>query len=253
MIAGNTPWDEPTEHSYEFSRYVAGSFIDDDPWKKIPAPLFSLITGLLTINPQDRMTLADAFQHPWALTQSQLASQGPVVLAEKLMQSLRDAGDLDMVDINIQSESTTPRDEDEIMLSATRGSQFTQSLMLFSQTQGGTRYTPNLTRFWGSIEPPELLSAIESALEGQGVHAVRAGNGPYNELRSRIGGLDHRRVRFKGWVSVETFSTTDRSVRSFCNMQRDEGDPISWRRVFKAVVKSQQVTQYVVRRGAGVP
>jgi hypothetical protein len=82
----DTPWDEPTEHSYEFSRYVAGSFIDDDPWNRIPAPLFcsssipipspsslthpwlALITGLLTINPRDRMTLADAFQHPWALT-----------------------------------------------------------------------------------------------------------------------------------------------------------------------------------------
>lgn len=32
------------------------------------APWLALITGLLTINPQDRMTLADAFQHPWALT-----------------------------------------------------------------------------------------------------------------------------------------------------------------------------------------
>lgn len=82
----DTPWDEPTERSYEFGRYVAGSFIDDAPWNRIPAPVFcssstlmpflsslthpwvALITGLLTINPQDRMTLADAFQHPWALT-----------------------------------------------------------------------------------------------------------------------------------------------------------------------------------------
>lgn len=31
-------------------------------------PWLALITGLLTINPQDRMTLADAFQHPWVLT-----------------------------------------------------------------------------------------------------------------------------------------------------------------------------------------
>lgn len=66
------------------------------------------------------------------------------------------------------------------------------------------------------------MSAIQSALEAQGVRAVRAGNGPYNELRFRIGGLDHRRVPFKGWVTIETSSTTDRSVRSFCNMQRDE-------------------------------
>lgn len=81
----DTPWDEPTERSYEFSRYVAGSFIDDAPWSQIPAPVFcsssvfipfltslthpwvALITGLLTINPQDRMTLANAAQHPWVV------------------------------------------------------------------------------------------------------------------------------------------------------------------------------------------
>ncbi|KAI0288298.1 CAMK/CAMKL/CHK1 protein kinase [Russula brevipes] len=267
MIAGNTPWDEPTRRSYEFSRYLSGSFIDDAPWNRMPAPVFSLITGLLTVNPRDRMTLTDAFQHPWVLTQSQLASQGPVVLADKLTQSLRDTGDLDLVEIDMQSlshyqsyrESPIPRDDDQIMLSATRGSQFTQSLMLFvrpiplpeaciiiSQTQGGTRYTPHLTRFWASIAPPELLVAIESALEVQKVRSVPAVNGPNGELRCRIGGFDHRRVQYKGWVIIEPFAKAD--VRSFCVMQRDEGDPISWRRMFKATVQSQQLTQFVVRQ-----
>ena len=35
--------------------------------------------------------------------QSQLASQGPVALAERLTQSLRNTGDLDLVDIDLQS------------------------------------------------------------------------------------------------------------------------------------------------------
>ncbi|KAH9994618.1 CAMK/CAMKL/CHK1 protein kinase [Russula vinacea] len=253
MVAGNTPWDEPTARSYEFGRYVSGSFIDDAPWNRMPASVFSLITGLLTVNPQDRMTLADAFQHPWVLTQSQLASQGPVALAEKLTHSLRDTGDLDLVEIDLQSESSTPRDDDQIMLSATRGSQFTQSLMLFSQTQGGTRYTPHLTRFWASISPPELLVAIENALQVQNVRAVRAVNGPSGELRCRIGGIDHRRVPYKGWVIIEPFGTADGSVQSFCMMQRDEGDPISWRRMFKANVQSPQLAQYILRRRVSGP
>jgi len=134
------------------------------------------------------------------------------------------------------------------MLSATRGSQFTQSLMLFSQTQGGTRYTPHLTRFWASISPLELLAAIENALQVQGVRVKRAADGPNGELRCRIGALDHRRVPFKGWVIAEPFSTADGSVRSFCIMQRDEGDPLSWRRMFKGVVQSQQLAPYVLRR-----
>lgn len=251
MVAGNTPWDEPTARSREFGRYVSGAFIDDAPWNRIPASIFSLITGLLAVDPQDRLTLAGAFQHPWVLTQSQLASQGPQALAEKLTESLRNTGDLDLVEIDLQSRSLAPpRDDDQIMLSATRGSQFTQSLMLFSQTQGGTRYTPHLTRFWASIAPLELLATIESALQMQGVRTKRAADGPDGELRWRIGALDHRRVPFKGWVIAEPFSMADGSVGSFCIMQRDEGDPLSWRRMFKGTVQSQQLAQYVLRRGA---
>jgi hypothetical protein len=40
---------------------------------------------------------------PHVYRQSQLASQGPVVLADKLTQSLRDTGDLDLVEIDMQS------------------------------------------------------------------------------------------------------------------------------------------------------
>ncbi|KAI0247400.1 CAMK/CAMKL/CHK1 protein kinase [Lactifluus subvellereus] len=248
MIVGNTPWDEPTARSYEYSRYTSGAFIDDAPWDRIPAPVFSLITGLLTVDPQDRMTLVDAFQHPWAFTQSQLASQGPVALAEKLTQYLRNTGDLDLVEIDMESESPLPRDDDQVMLSATRGSQFTQSLMLFSQTQGGTRYTPHLTRFWASIPPPELITAIERALERLSVRTVRSVDGPNGELRCRIGALDARRQPFKGWAIVEPFATADGSVWSFCVMQRDEGDPLSWRRMFKTTVQSQELAPYVLRR-----
>ena len=39
--------------------------------------------------------------------QSQLASQGPVALAEKLTESLRNTGDLDLVEIDLQSYVVT--------------------------------------------------------------------------------------------------------------------------------------------------
>lgn len=94
--------------------------------------------------------------------------------------------------------------------------------LLQSQTQGGTRYTPHLTRFWASISPPELIVAIERALGGLSVRVVRAVNGPNGELRCRIGGLDARRVPYKGWATVEPSAMADGTVRSFCIMQRDE-------------------------------
>ena len=51
-------------------------------------------------------------------------------LAECLSQSLRDNGDLDLAAPNLNA-SAMNEDEDEIMLSATHQSQFTQSLLLF--------------------------------------------------------------------------------------------------------------------------
>jgi hypothetical protein len=44
-----------------------------------------------------------------AYRQSQLASQGPVALAEKLTQSLRDTGDLELVQMDLQSYVVTSR------------------------------------------------------------------------------------------------------------------------------------------------
>jgi serine/threonine-protein kinase Chk1 len=41
------------------------------------------------------------------------------------------------------------------------------------------------------------------------------------QLRLRIGGMDKRRVRFKGWVTVENFVYSD-AEGSFVVMQRDE-------------------------------
>jgi hypothetical protein len=84
------------------------------------------------------------------------------------------------------------------MLSATRGSQFThRSCSSFvhptflkltsqpfpittpqSQTQGGTRYIPHLTRFWASLAPLELLVAIGNALQVQGVCVERVADEP---------------------------------------------------------------------------
>ncbi|KAF8729237.1 hypothetical protein AX14_006312 [Amanita brunnescens Koide BX004] len=35
LLAGNTPWDEPTKRSPEFRRYLSGEFVIDAPWNRI--------------------------------------------------------------------------------------------------------------------------------------------------------------------------------------------------------------------------
>ncbi|KAG6834889.1 hypothetical protein H0H93_006615, partial [Arthromyces matolae] len=209
MLAGNTPWDEPTSRSPEFTRYVAGTIYEEKPWSKFSA---------------------EALCEP-----SQLASQSASVLAERLTEQLRANGDLDLAAPNLSdTRRTTDEDGDEEMYSASQAeaapprSQFTQTLMLFSQTQSGTRYESVLTRFYASLGHTLLFPIIQEALETLNVKCKVAPSinqeGNQDELsrslRLRIGGYDARKVVFKGWVEVERFSYRG-IVGSYVVMSRD--------------------------------
>ncbi|TRM62534.1 kinase-like domain-containing protein [Schizophyllum amplum] len=244
MLAGNTPWDEPTQNSREFSLYVSGEIYDEAPWDRFGPNVLSLIRGLLEIDPHKRMTLADAWSHPWCMRTSQLASQGPAVLADRITQSLRDTGDLELAapDFSRQQEM----DVDVDMPSATHQSQFTQSLMLFSQTQSGARYTPHLTRFYANVPPTHLMPLVQQTLHANNVQC----KGPFVEgesLRLRIAGYDLRKQLFKGWVDIEAFHYRG-AEGSFCVMQRDTGNPISWRQLWKHLISDEHINPYVLRK-----
>ncbi|KAA1472368.1 CAMK/CAMKL/CHK1 protein kinase [Dentipellis sp. KUC8613] len=252
MLAGNTPWDEPTSRSYEYRRYLSKEIFDDEPWNRIGSGCLSIIIRLLDIDPTTRMSLQEARGHPWVIRPSQLVNRGPEALAEQLTQQIRDSGDLAIA--NPTLGSPTKQNEDDPMFSATHGSQFTQKLLLFSQTQHGTRYNPALTRFYASVPPSKLLPLIGQALDTLGIKyklgASSGGNGrDSGKLVCRVGGVDNRKVMFKGWVEIEPFSDANRASQdSFCVMKRDEGDPMSWRRLWKALVCSPEVDPYVLRK-----
>ncbi|KAF8992327.1 kinase-like domain-containing protein [Cyathus striatus] len=242
LIAGNTPWDQPTLHSPEFCYYVSGSIFHDDPWNRTSeTALSSLVFIARPFLPRTiHLSLLTYDTRP-----SQLANQ-PRALADKLTASLRANGNLGLAAPDLSQSSEKDDDGDTIMHSATRGSQFTQTLMLFSQTQSGTRYTPHLTRFYASLGPTLLISLIKETLELMGVSR----KGPEEDgqkIRLRIGGWDARRVQFKGWVWVERFSY--REVEgSFCVFARDVGNPISWRKIWKSVILSPIVEPHVLRK-----
>ncbi|KAF7344003.1 Protein kinase domain-containing protein [Mycena venus] len=235
MLAGNTPWDEPTQHSPEFSRYLSGEIFQEEPWNRFNSEALSLLQGLLTIDPRERFTLEDAFQHSWCIRPSQLAKQGAASLAQALTESLRTAGDMDLASPDFNQKSPSD-DEDEPMLSAAHNTQFTQTLMLFSQTQSGTRYTPHLTRFYASLPPAHILPPHP-----------RSSPSLSSPLRLRIGGHDARKEVFRGWVEVEQFEYHG-DHGSFCVMQKDSGNPISWRQLWRALIQSPGVEPYVLRK-----
>ncbi|KAI6028948.1 hypothetical protein EDC04DRAFT_147941 [Pisolithus marmoratus] len=202
----------------------------------------SPIRGLLMIEPSNRMTLPDVYAHSWCMRPSQLASRGVQALAEQLTQPLRDSGDLTFVDAAVPDSGGG--DDDAIMLSAQ--SQFTQTLLLFSQTQRGRRYTPHLTRFYARQSPDLLLESITASLNSMGVQHKLAPD-TEGQVHLRVAGRDARKQTFKGWIDLEQY-TYDGCSASFYIMRRDVGCPISWRRFWKELIKSPAVWDHVLKK-----
>ncbi|KAF9030295.1 Pkinase-domain-containing protein [Hymenopellis radicata] len=245
LLAGNTPWDEPTRHSPEFVRYVSGQIFGDTPWCTFQGHTLSLLTGMLNVDPSQRMTISDIAVHPWCMRPSQLAASGPTVLADKLTEGLRANGDLELASPDFGQAMDT--DGDQMMFSAGHSSQFTQSLMLFSQTQSGSRYTPHLTRFYAGVPPALLINLVQESLTSMGFKTKAAPQTSESQYRLRVGGFDRRKEAFKGWVDVEGFVYRG-SEGSFCVMKRDVGNPISWRLLWKALIQSPAVGPHVLRK-----
>ncbi|THU82836.1 CAMK CAMKL CHK1 protein kinase [Dendrothele bispora CBS 962.96] len=254
LLAGNTPWDEPTSRSPEWNAYIAGEIFDEDPWNRFNQDALSLLCALLTVSPSKRINISQAKAHPWCMRPSQLVRNSVTELADKLTEGLRVCGDLGVA----VGAGMVDQDGDVEMGDAQTGagtyhqSQFTQSLMLFSQTQNGTRYTPHLTRFYSSLPPAQLYTRIKDALEAMGAK-VKDSNilGSGSALKLRVGGHDRRKMIFKGWVELEDFSFERKGNKvegSFCLMQRDVGNPISWRQLWKALIKSEGVEPFVLRK-----
>ncbi|KAJ5898816.1 hypothetical protein N7495_003560 [Penicillium taxi] len=94
LLAGNTPWDSPTNDSYEFHEYIAtNARTTDELWQKLPASTLSLLRGMLTIDPKGRFSLEDVRRHPWYTRSNKyLSSDGklrdPINLATSMFESL---------------------------------------------------------------------------------------------------------------------------------------------------------------------
>ena len=85
-------------------------------------------------------------------------------IAEPNLSSREDAMDVDSSFASVDSSAT-------IRPAPPAKTQFTQTLMLFSQMPGGQRYRycPHLTRFFAALLPHALLGVVQAALTDMGV------------------------------------------------------------------------------------
>lgn len=95
LLAGNTPWDSPTEQSYEFSEYVRTNAKpeDDELWDHLPTTTLSLLRGMLKVDPESRFSMQDVRKHPWFTRTNRFISAdgkliNPINLATTLFESL---------------------------------------------------------------------------------------------------------------------------------------------------------------------
>lgn len=92
----DTPWDEPTQKSYEYSRYLTGECFNDEPWTRFSRDVLGtflppyivylatsshiaypteLITGMLTPDPSKRMSMREIFRHRWMARWAEIDSR----------------------------------------------------------------------------------------------------------------------------------------------------------------------------------
>ncbi|KAK2757638.1 Chk1 protein kinase [Arachnomyces sp. PD_36] len=180
LLVGNTPWDSPTEESYEYSEYVRTNAKpeNDELWDRLPLSTLSLLRGMLKIDPKTRFTMQDVRKHPWFTRQNKfLSTEGklinPINLATTLFESLH-------IDFNkdpFASSSSQPTgppaaDRMDIDMDMDNGPSGLRSGLSSTQPEaapenlsfdwdGPPRLTTNHT---SSTQPKEIIPSTQSAL-----------------------------------------------------------------------------------------
>lgn len=95
LLVGNTPWDEPTEASWEFQEYNrAHGRTSDDLWSKLPSSVLSLLRGMMSVDSTKRFTFEHIRRHPWYTRSNPLLTpdgsiSDPLALATKMLENLK--------------------------------------------------------------------------------------------------------------------------------------------------------------------
>ncbi|KAF2840630.1 Pkinase-domain-containing protein [Patellaria atrata CBS 101060] len=167
LLVGNTPWDEPTQQSYEFNQYVASNGrMGDDLWKKIPSEILSLLRGMLKLNPKERFTLDEVRTHPWFTRHNpHLSSSGtaanPISLATQMLENLR-------IDFNAQPTLSQRDSQNDAM---------DLDIPRFAATQPETPLDNNPFDW---EKPPRIAAAGVSA--SQPMHHTRISHGLLDQI-----------------------------------------------------------------------
>lgn len=154
LLAGNTPWDSPTDDSWEFETYVASnSRPDDELWQKLPTETLSLIRGMLKVDYNKRFTFEEVRKHPWFTRKNKYLSpdgqlRDPISMATSMFESLR----IDFSKDPIAPSSSSNRSADTMELDDDVAVSSTQPNM---PPRGGLMD-------WSMLDGPSTMDALSS-------------------------------------------------------------------------------------------
>ncbi|XP_034034297.1 serine/threonine-protein kinase Chk1 [Thalassophryne amazonica] len=186
MLAGELPWDQPTESCQEYSDWLQKKTYLS-PWKKIqPMPL-SLLSKLLLVSPERRVTISDIKKDHWFIQGVKHPSDSRGSAGNKVFRSdfgLISRGKSDEK-IELSSSQPDPTEgsctwEAMLLIGQTDGqvcfSQPTrpEHMLLGSQLAGtpGASQTPwqrlvrRMTRFFTTVDADASLSSLKDACDG---------------------------------------------------------------------------------------
>ncbi|KAJ3191633.1 Chk1 protein kinase [Irineochytrium annulatum] len=130
LLAGNTPWGEPTHRDLEFVEFARrdGSALSQPPWSNISPPVLALLLGLLEIEPTKRFDVASIRADPWfGRPNSMLDIEGrcsdPESLAAEMMMRVQMTG----ATVIAEPEQPISYSQPEVMMVDSPGKFFSQS------------------------------------------------------------------------------------------------------------------------------
>lgn len=132
LLAGNTPWDEPLDTSYEFHEYVTSNGRpEDELWQKLPEETLSLLRGMMKVKSDERFSLGDVQKHPWFTRKNPyLATNGRIQNSVDMATQMFESMKIDFSQDPIASQSQrTQRSSDAMDVDSQ------ESIMEISSTQ----------------------------------------------------------------------------------------------------------------------
>ncbi|KAF9349551.1 Chk1 protein kinase, partial [Mortierella sp. NVP85] len=268
MMIGNTPWDLPSLDSREFQTYSESSGDPKyEPWDRLYGPVRTLLLGMLRINASKRYTIKQILRDEWYRRPNALMVNGlvndPGQLAAKIRESVNEstvaysmplnAGRVQQSQLpslmfaarNFASSQPTRNNErasdsnlgprigiswqDEALELSQPATQFTEATFLevFSSER--------LTRFFSESDPVAIIDAIADAMVANLVaHTLHS-----NQQKIAIDTTDRRRCTLRGEAKVVPYTSTMQIVM----FDKSRGDPLEWKRMFKALVLALQESE----------